>query len=168
MITQRWTVIGAAVVAALAILFTPATAQLAPEAVAAEANRLHDLAMVHDGTADFARMVQEHALASDLRLMDDPRAVECTRFQAILLHATGQPEEARREMERAAAIALARGEGFEAAMSLIDAAFIAHDAGDSAEAAQLATLAYRVTKHPSLTPSSRRLVLQRLPAGFAP
>jgi hypothetical protein len=153
-----------------AVLAVPqaASGQLNTFELAAHANHLHDVA-VNAGqgyVSDFATIAEKHRAAAEMRLISDPRAVECTQFQATVLHYSGQLEEAQAQFEHAAEIALAKDDFLGAGMSFVDAAFVAQEQGRSGDALRLANQAYRVSQLTALDRDGRDAIQRRLAPGF--
>ena len=143
----------------------PAWAQVSLSDVEAEADRLHDRAMVMAATfrrADLPMIVELHQQSADLRHWKDPDAVSCLSLQGHLLHAIGKSAEARASFEDAAGVALARGELSSAADAFVDAAFAAEAQGRHTEAQRLARKAYDLTQSDELSGQDRRFIRSRL------
>lgn len=161
---------GTGVGLAALLIAVPVAGQDALSAKATEADRLHDVAMEqYAGTyvAEIALLAKAHAKSSELRTVEDPRAVECTRFQAQLMHMTGDLDEALDHMERAAVIALIQGDDFTAATSFLEAALVAAEGSRTAEALRLGREAYRVSATGEMKAQQRQSIQSRLPAGIA-
>ena len=124
--------------AGLAIVLAPGV--WAQEAVDGQAKSDPELDQMHDeamavayssAKGDLERATWMHGYVAYRRQHDDVRRFECLRIQADLLHAIGYLEGARLYLEEAARHAEATSDPYDAAMTYIDAALLAQEAGES-------------------------------------
>jgi hypothetical protein len=157
------------VTAALVLLATPGL----PSAAAAQyrlptivssvkADSLHEVAakLVADGRwRDAARVYRRSA---EFRAMEDSIGFQCLTSAAALAYATGDRSAARNDMAHAAERALARGDLREAALSYLDAAWIAQEQQKPNQVWELGHRAEILAASPLLSQSDRGAILQRI------
>jgi hypothetical protein len=132
-------------------------------------DRRHDQVMSHSQNltpAELQELVGKHGDVSEMRMSTDPRAVECRRLQANLLYIVGRYDDARKELARAAVIAMENEDVGGVAFAYLDAAAIAVEQGQAAEAAQLALQAHRLSQISGMNANDRRVVQRRLSSSY--
>ena len=118
-----------------------------------ELDRMHEEAMTEaysSAEGALERATWMHGSVAFQRPQDDVRRFACLRIQAELLHATGYLEGSRLIVEEAARQAEATGDPFNAAMTYVDAAVLAQEAGDSWAAWDFASRARALVSSPDL------------------
>jgi tetratricopeptide (TPR) repeat protein len=158
-------VFGGLVLAAAILAPQTAAAQFNASAVQEEADRLHEVAMAPSSnytSAGLPQIARLHAESVSLRLADDPRAVECNELQASLLYHLGEYGEAREYLQRAAGLAIARGDLGLAGLVYAKAAAVAELDGQRTEALRLGRIANLLSMSPNLTLAERARITQRL------
>jgi len=130
------------------------------------ANHRHAVAMtaaafIHS-QEDIPLIARFHAEAARLRDGDDPRAVDCWRLQAGLLHGIGEHEEALTYLEDAATLALAWGAPALAAEIYLDAAGVLNELGRSSEAQDRIRTAHQLSTRAELTVAEQRRIQERI------
>lgn len=131
----------------------------------AHLDRLHDEAMASAYTSlpgGIEKAAWAHAAVAFQRGENDVRRVECLRTQAELFEALGYLDGARVYLEEAAHQAMENGDPFAAAMTYIDAALVAKEAGRTREAVDLGRQARDLVASPSLDITQRAAILDRL------
>jgi tetratricopeptide (TPR) repeat protein len=130
------------------------------------ANHRHAVAMTAatfiQSQEDMPIIVRLHAEAAKLRDRDDPRAVDCWRLQAGLLHGIGKHEEALAYLEDAATLALAWGAPELAAHVHLDAAGVLNELGRKNEARDLIQTAQQLSTRAELTVAGQRRIHERI------
>ena len=132
---------------------------------AAELDRMHDwaLAAAYEGTsADIQKATWMHSQVVQLRTADDPRRFECLRDHANLLYYIGYVDGARVYLEEAAQHAANTGDDFNAAMTFVDAAILALEAGNIKATQNLAERAALMSTSPRLDRQERATILDRI------
>jgi tetratricopeptide (TPR) repeat protein len=155
---------GTAALVTVLLAAVPGVAQTGLEAEYARADRLHDQAVQVDlqTDADILTAARKHGDVAEHRLVSDPRAVECNRFQANLLYVLGDYEGARRSLESAAGLAIANGDMATTAFIYLDRAVVAEKQGDSRTSIELARIAATLAQTEYLTADQRYQVEQRI------
>ena len=173
-ILRRFPVAAGTLVAALAL---PAAAsaqqQLDPVRVTAiataRADSLHARADRHEISTmrDFRKVARLHEQSAELRGEDDARGFECLQVAAHIRHGAGDFRRAADNMERAAQLAAARGDVMNAAVSYIDAAYIAVDLKQGARVREFTRAARLLTESPLITAAQRVQLLSRIQSNAA-
>ena len=134
-----------------------------------ELDQMHDEAMAVAyswAKGDLERATWMHGYVAHRRQGDDSRRFECLRIQAELLHATGYLEASRLFLEEAARHAEDTGDPYNAAMTYVDAALLAQEAGDSWATMDLAYRARALVSSPDLDIDQRASILDRVEPGW--
>lgn len=134
-----------------------------------ELDQLHDEAMAvaySSAKGDLERATWMHGFVAYRRQHDDVRRFECLRIQADLLHAIGYLEGARLYLEEAARHAEATSDPYDAAMTYIDAALLAQEAGDRWATMDLGYRARALVSSPGLDINHRASILDRVEPGW--
>lgn len=150
---------GAAAQAQLAPRVSEATTRAdgaTPESLSREAFRLHENP---DRWAESARLHEESA---ELRGDGDPLAFDGYRWSGILYYHAGELGKSRKELERAADLALSYGDVESAATAYVLGAFVAQDAGDVSGTNRLGRKAERLASSPLLSPAQRDAIRDRI------
>ncbi len=132
-------------------------------------DRMHDEAMTWAYSSvegDLERATWQHGNVAYSRPTDDARRFECLLIQAQLLHATGYLEGSRLFLEEAARHAEDTGDPYNAAMTYVDAALLAQEAGDSWAIMDLAYRARALVSSPDLDIDQRASILDRVEPGW--
>lgn len=130
-----------------------------------ELDRLHDEAMAlayGSAPGGLERAAWAHAPIAYQRGPDDAQRFECLRTQAELFGALGYIDGASLYLEEAARQAERTGDTYGAAMTWIDAALLAWDAGNEWKAWTLAVRARELASSSDLDREQRARVLDRL------
>jgi tetratricopeptide (TPR) repeat protein len=130
------------------------------------ANHRHAVAMtaaafIH-AQEDMPLIARLHAEAATLRDRNDPRAVDCWRLQAALLHGIGEHEEALTYLEDAATVAQAWDAPGLAAHAYLDAAAVLNELGRRSEAQNLIRAAHELSTRDVLTRTEQRQIQERI------
>lgn len=155
------------VVAASLALVTHVTAQpVAPTLVTvdhADADgQFRRAEALRDVRADWNEAAILYQESARLRSADDPLAVYSLRMGSHLLYTLGRLSLAGEAMEQAGDLAVGQGDAFTAAECYLDAAFVAQEQGDEAEADRLGTLAQLVVASPGVPSAQRGQILDRI------
>ena len=159
--------------AGLAIVLAPGVG--AQEAVDGQAKSDPELDQMHEeamavayssAKGDLERATWMHGHVAYRRQGDDSRRFECLRIQAELLHATGYLEGSRLFLEEAARHAEDTDDPYNAAMTYVDAALLAQEAGDSWATMDLAYRARALVSSPDLDIDQRASILDRVEPGW--
>jgi len=132
-------------------------------------DRMHDEAMTlaySSVEGDLEKATWRHGNVAYSRPTDDARRFECLRIQAELLHATGYIEGSKLFLEEAARQADATGDPYNAAMTYVDAALVAKEAGDRWAARVFASRARALVSSPALDIDQRASILDRVTPGW--
>ena len=127
-----------------------------------KADSLHEVAakMVADGRwREAARVYRQSA---EFRAMEDSIGYQCLTSAAALAYASGDRSAARGDMAHAAERALARGDLRAAALSYLDAAWIAQEQQKPNQVWELGHRAEILAASPLLSQSDRGAILQRI------
>ena len=134
-----------------------------------ELDQLHDEAMTvaySSAEGDLERATWMHGYVAHRRQGDDSRRFECLRIQAELLNAIGYLEGSRLFLEEAARHAEDKRDPYNAAMTYVDAALLAQEAGDSWAIMDLAYRARALVSSPDLDIDHRASILDRVEPGW--
>ncbi len=127
-------------------------------------DREHDSAMAH--YASYGGGLEEaawrHGRVAMLRRTNDARRFECLLQQAQMLYALGHTEVSWLYLDEAGHQAEAMGDSYGAAMTFVEAAIVAQEAGDSVSAHELAATARALVSSPNLDINHRAAILKRL------
>lgn len=153
-----------------AILALAAAALVLPYTLAAQSSdpildREHDAAIaVAYGGAPGAieKAVLRHGQVVHDRTRLDARRFECLKSHANLLYYYGRLEGARVYLEAAAEQAAFEGRDYEAAITYIEAAIVAKEAGKRATVVRLASQASLLSASERLDPEQRAEILSRI------
>ena len=130
-------------------------------------DRMHDdaIALAYGGGPDaIEQAVLMHGQVVHQRTAQDDRRFECLKSHANLLYYHGRLEGALLYMEAAAEQAALEGHDFDAAMTYIDAALLAREAGDLRAVSKLAEHAGALSTSPRLDVAQRTEILGRIGA----
>ncbi len=156
---------GATVLALVAVaVLLPATA-LAQQLSDPVLDREHDeaVAVAYGGTPGaIEQAVFRHGQVVHQRMRHDERRFECLKSHANLLYYYGRLNGARLYMEAAAEQAVAEGQDYDAAMTYIDAAILAKEAGDVRAVQDLANRAMQLGSSPRVPSDQRSEILARI------
>lgn len=132
------------------------TVRVSANEAAARAGALHARAMVAGSDLrTLGKAARLHESSAELRDAMDPQAFECLREAALLRYYSGNRSSAVGLMERAARLAVDRGDVINASRSFSDAAVIAHEMRQGARAWNLGLRAEALTASPLLTEPQR-------------
>ena len=130
-----------------------------------ELDRMHEEAMEvayssAEGGLESATWM--HGYVAHSRPRDDVRRFQCLRTQAELLYGSGYIEASRLFLNEAGRQAEAIGDPYNAAMTYIDAALLAQEAGDRWAARNLADRARSLVSSPEVGVDQRASILDRM------
>jgi len=155
----------------LATLGLPAAAsaqyQLPTVVSTAKADSLHEAAVALVAAHRWRDAARLHRRSAELRGAEDPLGFRCLTDAASLAYATGDRSGARNDKAAAASQALARGDLRDAAMSYLDAAWIAQEQKNPRQVWDLGHRAEMLADSPFLGPSDRADILRRINRGSA-
>jgi hypothetical protein len=121
--------------------------------------RAHDVILTGHG---WEEAVGLYSRAAELRGTDDVKSAGNMRLAGYIHYYRGRPQSSVLELTQAGEAFLALGDVEGAAESLIDGAWVAMQAGMSAQALDLAERARRLTRSPLLQPEERSALARRL------
>jgi hypothetical protein len=138
------------------------TVRVSADEAAARAGELHTRAL-HTGSdlSKLGKAARLHEQSAGLREASDPQAFECLREAALLRYYDGDRRAAVGIMERAARLAVSRGDVINASRSFSDAAIIAHELRQGVRAWDLGLHAETLTSSPLLTDAQREYLRMR-------
>ncbi|MDH3271511.1 MAG: hypothetical protein OEN56_09280 [Gemmatimonadota bacterium] len=154
------------------VVFTLSAAALLPQLATAQLSdpwldRQHDaaIAVAHEGGPGAIEIaVLRHSQVVHERMSHDARRFECLRSHANLLYYSGELQAARLYLEAAAEQAAAQGLDYEAAMTYVDAAILAREAGDVGASLRLSDKATVLASSPRVEDRERTEIRSRIGA----
>lgn len=150
-----------ALAAATLLLPTRADAQISDPVL----DHQHDaaVAVAYAGTPGaLEEAILRHGMVVHQRMHHDERRFECLKSHANLMYYSGRLDGARDYMVAAAEQAAWEGHDYDAAMTYIDAAILAREAGDVGAAVRLAAEASALGQSPRLDAAQRQRIVDRL------
>jgi hypothetical protein len=132
---------------------------------AVKADSLHEAAVALVTAHRWGEAARLHRRSAQLRGAEDPLAFRCLSEAAALAYATGDRTGARNDKAAAASQALTRGDLRDAAMSYLDAAWIAQEQKNPRKVWDLGHRAEMLADSPFLGLSDRAAILKRISRG---
>ena len=127
-----------------------------------KADSLHEVAVKLANAGRWRDAARLYRRAAEFRAAEDPLGSRCLKEAGALAYASGDRSLARTDMARAADRALARGDLREAALSYLDAAWIAQEQEKPNQVWEFGHRAEILAASPLLTESDRGAILQRI------
>jgi hypothetical protein len=127
-----------------------------------KADSLHDAAVGLANAGRYRDAARVYRRSAEFRAVEDPQGFRCLTDAAAVSYAAGDRTGARSDMAHAAERALARGDLRSAALSYLDAAWIAQEQGNPGQVWEFGHRAEILADSPLLSESDRGVILQRI------
>jgi hypothetical protein len=127
-----------------------------------KADSLHEAAVQLTTAGRYRDAARLYRRSAEFRAAEDPLGAQCLTKAAALAYASGDRSGARSDMARAAERALARGDIRSAALSYLDAAWIAQEQEKPGQVWEFGHRAEILATSPLLSESDRGVILRRI------
>ena len=127
-----------------------------------KADSLHEAALELRTAGRYRDAARLYRRSAEFRAAEDPRGSKCLTEAAALAYAAGDRSGARTDLARAAERSLARGDIRAAALSYLDAAWIAQEQEKANQVWEFGHRAEILAASPLLSDSDRGVILQRI------